>query len=50
MPEQLKNILWMSEELDFQMKPSLKNEAKTIINQFLERTANPQLSHWVYRA
>lgn len=50
MPEQLQNILWMSEELDFQMQPSLKTEAKNLISEFLERTASPWLSHWVYRA
>ena len=49
MPE-LQNILWMSEELDFQVQPGLKAEAKSIINQFLGRTANPSLRHWIYRA
>lgn len=50
MPEQLQNILWMGEELDFELQPKLKSEAKTTISRFLEITANPALSHCLYRA
>ncbi len=48
MPEKLKNILWMGEELDFELRPDAKAEAKALIARFLRLTANPTLSHWLY--
>lgn len=49
MPEQIKNILWMAEELDFEMVSSQKPEAKQIMNKFLEATGVEGLNHRVYR-
>jgi len=48
MPEQLQNILWMAEEIDFALQPELKSEVRTSINEFLEVVANPALCHWLY--
>lgn len=50
MPEQLQNILWMGEEMDFNLRPEDKAQAKTSIQEFLNLVANPALSHWLYRA
>jgi len=50
MPEQLQNILWMAEELDFDLPSEKKEKAKQVIGEFLRLTANPLLSHWLYRA
>lgn len=50
MPELLKNILWMAEELDFQVDSGSKEEARTLIKQFLDLTVNQELSHCLYRA
>ena len=50
MPEKLQNILWMGEELDFNLDPVAKEEAKASIKSFLELTSNPAFSHWLYRA
>lgn len=48
MPESLKNILWMSEELDFSLQPEDKEEAKGVAARFLELAANPTLTHRLY--
>jgi len=48
MPEKLQNIMWMGEELDFELNPDSKNEAKSAIFEFLELAANQSLSHWLY--
>jgi len=49
MPE-LQNILWMAEEMDFNLEPRLKPKARASIQEFLNLVANPRLSHWLYRA
>jgi len=46
----LNEILWMAEELDFQIPPENQNEAKQLINIFLESAANTGISHSVYPA
>lgn len=48
MPENLQNIFWMIEEADFQLPSDLKSEALQLVKGFLDRTANTNLSHWVY--
>lgn len=50
MSEQLRNIIWMAEELDFELKPEDAAEAESSINAFLESAAAPGLSHSVYPA
>lgn len=50
MSEQLNNILWMTEELDFSIDPSLQPQATEAIETFLESTAAPELVHWLYQA
>lgn len=48
MPDRLKNILWMGEELDFSLQPEDKEEAKGAVARFLELAANPTLTHRLY--
>lgn len=48
MPEQLQNILWMSEELTFDLRSEQKADAAASIKRFLEVTTNPALTHWLY--
>lgn len=48
MPEQLQNILWMSEELAFDLRSEQKADAVTSIKRFLEVATNPALTHWLY--
>jgi hypothetical protein len=48
--QELQNVLWMAEELDFQVKPSLIGQAEGLINSFLESAANLAFSHSVYQA
>lgn len=50
MPEQLQNILWMGEEMDFNLQPEDKAQTRASIQEFLNLVANPALSHWLYRA
>lgn len=50
MPEQLQNILWMGEEMDFHLRPDDKEPVRASIQEFLNVVANPALSHWLYRA
>ena len=50
MPEQLQNILWMGEEMDFNLRPEDKTQARASIQEFLKLVANPALTHWLYRA
>lgn len=50
MSEQLKNILWMAEELDFELTPASAVEAGETIRAFLESAAAPGLAHSVYPA
>jgi len=49
MPEQLQNILWMGEEMDFNLQPESKEEVRESIQEFLNVAANPALNHWLYR-
>lgn len=48
MPEQLQNILWMGEEMDFNLRPEDKPLARASIQEFLNLVANPILSHCLY--
>lgn len=48
MPEQLQNIIWMAEELDFNLQSELKAETEAAVLQFLELVANPAVTHWLY--
>jgi hypothetical protein len=48
--QQLKNVLWMAEELDFQVQPEDKEEAKLLLNAFLESATNKDFSHSLYSA
>lgn len=50
MPEKLQNILWMVEELDFDIEAKNRRQANSDIVKFLELTANPMFSHWLYQA
>ena len=50
MSQELQNILWMAEELDFRLPPKLAHEAEQHIANFLESAANPALNHRVYPA
>jgi len=50
MPEQLQNIFWMAEELDFDIESKNRERANSDIVKFLELTANPMFFHWLYQA
>ncbi|MCL4208011.1 hypothetical protein KJZ63_00025 [Patescibacteria group bacterium] len=50
MPEQLQNIFWMAEELDFDIESKNRDQANSDIVKFLELTTNPMFSHWLYQA
>lgn len=50
MSEQRRNIIWMAEELDFELQPETAAQAELEINAFLESAANTELSHSVYPA
>jgi hypothetical protein len=49
MSEQLKNVLWMSEEL-MNVPPERQEPAVKNIAAFLESAAGPELAHWIYPA
>lgn len=48
MPEQQKNIFWMAEEIDFELKKEDQQEARDSISEFLHVVANPIFAHWLY--
>lgn len=50
MPELLKNILWMAEELDFQASLNSKQELQRLATQFIDLTANKEFNHYLYRS
>ena len=50
MSEQRRNIIWMAEELDFELPPDTVAQTELEINAFLESAANKSLNHTVYQA
>ncbi len=51
MSEQLTNIMWMTEQLDFDDLTTQDTlQLETTVQTFLESTANPRLAHSVYPA
>ena len=50
MSERLQNILWMAEEIDFELQPKSRDQAISAIEEFLVIAANPELSHRLYLA
>lgn len=51
MSEQLTNIIWMAEQLDFNgLSEQASQQLKNAMSAFLESAANPALAHSVYPA
>jgi hypothetical protein len=46
---ELRNILWMAEELDFKIAPDNKQQAEAEMRAFLENAAGSELVHSIYQ-